>query len=197
MDCGLLEGIWLLAHAEGTGLDGGIKAGVTSGKGVASGKTREAGPRGGLRVVGGARGRGASDQPWRPARRVVRSRGVPAAAVVRSGPDWQRPLRGVSFSTLPRALQPWPGALRQQQHHLRVLVPPPPSYLLSGPLHWRAPPGQLHRCGAGWGAASGSNPQPLSAPPFLCLFLLLCRHPREVRCRVRVRGELRVTCRVA
>lgn len=138
-----MERVWLLEKPEGWGL------------------------RVGFRVVGGARGRrGASDQPWRPARRVVRARGLPAAAVVRSGPDWQRPLRGVSFGTLPRALQPWPGALRQQQRHLRVLVPPPPGYLLSGPLHWRTPPGQLHRCGAGWGAESGSNPQPSLRPHF-------------------------------
>ncbi|XP_033272675.1 follistatin-related protein 3 isoform X1 [Orcinus orca] len=103
--------------------------------------------------------RRALPRPPRPARHVpgplpqiVRARCVPAAAVMRGGPDRQRALRGVPRGALPRALQPRPGALWQQQRHLHVLVPPPPGHLLPGPLHRRAPPGQL------------------------------CRHPRAARC---------------
>ncbi|XP_023599075.1 follistatin-related protein 3 isoform X2 [Myotis lucifugus] len=108
---------------------------------------------------------------------VLRARGVPAATVVRGGPDRQCPLRDVSRCALPRALQPWPGTLRQQQRHLHVFVPPPPGHLLPGPFHWRAAPGQLRRCGAKRGAVVGCRPQPLSVPPFLCSSLPLSRHP--------------------
>ncbi|XP_047704326.1 follistatin-related protein 3 isoform X1 [Prionailurus viverrinus] len=108
---------------------------------------------------------------------VVRARDVPAPAVVRGGPDRQRPLRGVSRGALSRALQPRPGALRQQQRHLHVLVSPPPGHLLPGPLHRRAPPGQLCRCGAERGAAVGPNLPPLSAPPLFFSSLPLFRHP--------------------
>lgn len=119
----------------------------------------------------------APDRSWLPARRVVRARDVPAPAVVRGGPDRQRPLRGVSRGALSRALQPRPGALRQQQRHLHVLVSPPSGHLLPGPLHRRAPPGQLCRCGAERGAAVGPNLPPLSAPPLFFSSLPLFRHP--------------------
>lgn len=121
-------------------------------------------------VVGGAGGLvGAPNPTWLPARRVLRPRGVPEAAVVCGGPDRQRPLRDVPRSTLPCALRR-PGALRQQQHHLHIFVPSPPGHLFPGTLHWCAPPGQLRRCGAGQGAVVDCSSQPHSVPPISLFF---------------------------
>ena len=173
----------------GAGLRGDLECmGGSPGRPVASGPTRGAGLRVGpycwtlLLAPGRGLGlcwvkRNVPDLPRLLTCRIVRSRGVPEAAIVRRGPDGQRALRGVSRGTLPRTLQPWPGALWQQQRHLHVLMPPPPGHLLPGPLHRRASPGQLYRCGAGRGAAAGSSPQPLSALLFLSLYLPLYRHP--------------------
>lgn len=72
-------------------------------------------------------------------RRVLLQRGVPRHPHLRGGPDGQRSLRDVPDGALPRAHQPGPCPLRQQQHHLPLGLPPPAGHLPPRPLHRRAP----------------------------------------------------------
>lgn len=72
-------------------------------------------------------------------RRVLLQRGVPRHPHLRGGPDGQRALRDVPDGSLPRAHQPGPCPLRQQQRHLPVGVPPAAGHVPPGALHRRAP----------------------------------------------------------
>lgn len=72
-------------------------------------------------------------------RRVLLQRGVPRHPHLRGGPDGQRALRDVPDGSLPRAHQPGPCPVRQQQRHLPVGVPPAAGHVPPGALHRRAP----------------------------------------------------------
>lgn len=78
-------------------------------------------------------------------RRVLLQRGVPRHPHLRGGPDGQRALRDVPDGSVPRAHQPGPCPVRQQQRHLPVGVPPAAGHVPPGALHRRAPLRELLR----------------------------------------------------